>query len=307
MTATTETPPVTRRTVPAGYTIEFFTKPYRHYTIDGVEVISVTTALECLDKPALPWWGMTVGVNGLHVLLGMGVVVPTEAEGGRKCLAYINRETNRWEEATPEVLIGDSSKGIKGLLTQHQLTTNHVKSSAADRGQAAHDALEAWGVTGELPNPKDYSFEEEPYVRAVRDFLTDFPFEVEEQEVVVGSKEHGFAGRFDMRGKLLVDRKVVTKVYPKAKPKHVLMQAGRYLLDLKTSKDVYETHFLQLEAYEGASIECGYEPTDFRAVLQVGKDGRYQLRVVKDTTLEDYVQIVKTDSVMRRVKEALKV
>ena len=51
---------------------------------------------------------------------------------------------------------------------------------------------------------------------------------------------------------------------------------GRYLADLKTSKSVYGSHARQLEAYEQASIESGYEPTDGRGILLVAPDGTYE-------------------------------
>lgn len=310
MTATTEAPtarPLSSRTTPSGMVIEYWEKPRRHYKIDGVEVVSVTTALDVLGKDALPWWGMKVGVLGLHALLGMGVVRPAnDPETGRWLLASV--QDGRWQEATIDHLVGDSVKGIKGLLTQHQLTVNHVKESGGKRGQSAHDALEAWGVTGEMPKPEEHTFEEQPYVQALLDFLQKINFEVEAQEVVVGSKEHGFAGRYDVVGTLRTETTVVTKVFPKAKPKHVLLSPGKYRLDLKTSKDVYVNHLLQLEAYELASIECGDGATDYRLVIQCGADGRYQARLVKpEITGLDYVQIVKTYEVLKRAEEALKV
>lgn len=287
--------------MPNGWVIEYFEKP-RGYKIDGEPVVSVTEALECLDKPALPWWGMTVGVRGLHALMGMGIAVPTKhPEHGHWCLAHA--KNGRWEEATVEDLVD--------LLTTIKATVNHKKDEGGKRGQSAHDAFEAWGVTGELPDPKQYSFEEEPYVRALRDFLEILgsDWETEAQEIVVGSKQHGFAGRFDMKGRLAAPKKVVTKVYPKNPPKTVEIPAGRGILDLKTSKDVYFNHALQLEAYEGAGVECGHEPTDWRAVLQVGADGRYQLRITSDKgiTVEDYAVIVQANDVVRRAKEAIKV
>ncbi len=286
-----------RAVTPNGTIIEFETKPKRRYLVNGEEAVSVTTALEVLDKPALPWWGMTIGVKGVHALIGMGVVRLGYKEGGEPTI--VRAVGDVWEEQTPEQLTA--------ALTDIKATVNHVKDDAGKRGQSAHDAFEAWGVTGELPDPKAYTFVEQPYVQALRDFLVQLDFETEGNEVMVASPTYGYAGRYDIRGKLNQSAKVITKTYPKSEPKHTLMEAGNWLLDLKTSKDVYVSHFLQLEAYEGASVECGYRETDFRAVIQVGADGRYQLRIVRGVTQDDYVQIVNTYHVMQRAKEALKV
>ena len=64
--------PLSSSTVPAGYTISYFVEPKRKYEIDGVEVPSVTTVLGCLDKPALPYWGNKIGVEGVLELVRRG-------------------------------------------------------------------------------------------------------------------------------------------------------------------------------------------------------------------------------------------
>ena len=286
-------------TTPNGTVISFESKPKRRYLVNGEDgYASVTEALDVLDKPALPWWGMTVGVSGVPALVGMGVVRLGQRPDGS--FTIVKNVNGVWAEQSPEDLVP--------LLTEIKHTVNHVKDSAGDRGQEAHDALEAWGVTGELPDPTECSFTGQPYVQALRDFLEGFDFEVDGNEVMVASMKHKYAGRYDIHGRLMKDTKVVTKTYPKQSPKHIMLEAGtKILLDLKTSKDVYDKHFLQLEAYEAARLECGYEPMDMRAVLQVGADGRYQFRVVKDTTADDYVQVLKTFQVMKRVKGGLKV
>lgn len=295
------TPTAAKQTVtPNGTVIAYESKPVRRYLVNGEDgYVSVTEALECLDKPALPWWGMTIGVKGVHALVGMGIARLGQRPDGGFTMAIA--QDGVWVEATPELLVE--------ALTEIKQTVNHVRDSAGDRGQSAHDALEAWGVTGELPDPSQYTFEEQPYVQGLRAFLEVFGphFEVTGNEVMVASMKHKYAGRYDIRGKLRQDVKVITKVYPKTAPKHILVPAGSGLIDLKTSKDVFDKHFLQLEGYEGASIECGHEPTDWRAVLQIGADGRYQFRLVKNTTPDDYAQVVATYRAMQRVKEGLKV
>jgi hypothetical protein len=76
------------------------------------------------------------------------------------------------------------------------------------------------------------------------------------------------------------------------------------LIDAKTSKSIYSTHLLQLEAYEGAGVECGYEPTDMRAVLHVSEHGLYQLRRT-DTAFEDWLAILHTYHAVGRVEAEL--
>jgi len=96
-------------------------------------------------------------------------------------------------------------------------------------------------------------------------------------EVMVGSLQHLYAGRYDMRCRW-TGGPMVTRTYPKRANKVEELPAGRYMLDLKTSSGVYQSHALQLAAYEGASVECGYEPTDYQAVIQRHEDGRVRVR-----------------------------
>jgi hypothetical protein len=77
------------------------------------------------------------------------------------------------------------------------------------------------------------------------------------------------------------------------------------MVDLKTSKTVYGSHLMQLEAYEGAGVEDGLEPTDWRAVLHVTKDGLYQFKMAH-AKYEDFLAILHTYNTLLSVEEALK-
>ena len=292
-TAEGATAPYSEVVTPSGIEIRYFAKDKdkkvkRHYEVwqgseppgpatkiqalshiaGWIEVPSVTTVLEVLDKPALPWWGMEVGVEGLLYLHRNGLVRSVKTQGGSL------------ELATPGIL-PDGSTGlvvagqeqVVSLLKTHKLTTNHVKSSAGDRGQSAHDALEVWCETGEMPNPEFWRPEERGYVVGLRMFLEDLQkggIEPLDHEVIVASVEYGYAGRFDLRFKTTKSCPVSIRVTPKRGAQYVTLQPGVYLADLKTSKGVYaKSHFRQLAAYEGASVEDGYEPTDAQGIIHV--------------------------------------
>ncbi len=287
--------PTTSVVVPAGITIDYYAKPRRYYTVDGIEVPSVTTVLEVLDKPALPWWGMTVGIDAVRNLVEMNV------------LTVGNDGTKRGLFQEGGHLL-DSSE-LTELVKKFKLTTNHVKSAAGDRGTGVHNALEAWAAIGKIPEPSEFPWEEQGYVTGLANFLRDAEpagLKPEMIEVTVASKIHGFAGRFDLLAVNEGDMRVVTKVYPKWPDKFTVVPAGsRLLIDLKTSKDVYPTHLLQLEAYEQGLHECGYGGTSARAVLHVTKDGRYEFRRAK-ASIEQYVAVLGAHHAMAAVKEAMK-
>jgi hypothetical protein len=307
--------PLTLTTTPNGIEVAYFVEPRRKYEVrrspnegfdavdqDWREVPSVTTILECLDKPALPWWGMTVGVEGVIELMRQGKVSIVDGNPATFDLSGVPYHATK--------------ENVVALLNANQLTVNHVKSDAGKRGQSAHDALEAYAAIGAIPDPSKFAEVEQPYVAALADFLKtiDGKFEAEGFEIAVGSVAHGFAGRYDLRGKFTEDVRLVTKALTtKGEPfkrardiKHTVVPAGtRCLLDLKTSKSVYASHLLQLEAYDGASIEGGYPETDARAVIHVTMHGIYQFKRAR-ATFDNFLAILATYHAVKATEEALK-
>lgn len=207
--------------------VEYTEGPPRKYTVNGDVVPSVTQILGALDKPALIWWGMQTGVNGLAALHRQGVEIP-------------------WED--PE--------GCCKLLTEHKLTVNHVRDTAATRGQSIHDALEAFAATGEIPDLDQFLAEDRGYVQGLARAMLALTPEFVATEVMVGSAVHGFAGRYD--AKCVIDGRTV-------------------LIDLKTSKRTYPTQMLQMAAYALADAEMGNDPVDGCLVVNVHADGSHEI------------------------------
>lgn len=260
---------------PSGLVIRY--EDAKHlYFLDDVRVPSVTSILGVLDKPALPWWGMKVGVQGVLALQEKG--------------------------AFPLVPDADS---VVSLLTEHKLTVNHVRDKAGQRGVTVHDALEKWALDGTVPNPDRWPDEQSGYVHGLVSFLEAAAPEPQQTEVMVGSRTHKYAGRYDLRC-TIGERRLCTML-----KKDAIVDSdfpgGRVLLDLKTTGNVYPEQFLQLEAYEVAGVECGYDPTDFRAVLHVTQDGLYQFRV-SPASGEDFLAVKAcydaTTALKERVKKA---
>jgi hypothetical protein len=214
--------------------------PKRRYLLDGEVVPSVTQILGVLNKAALPWWGMTVGVQGILALKAQGSEIP-------------------WDDA----------EGATKLLTEHKLTVNHVRDSAATRGKSVHDALEAFATTGATPRPSQFPAEDRGFVQALARALMDLSPVCEATEIMVGSTEHGYAGRYDLRCRL---------------------DGALCRLDAKTGKRVYDEALLQLAAYELAAVEMGEEPSDRLLVLRLGVDGEYEV-VESHATAEQFLGV----------------
>jgi hypothetical protein len=283
---------------PSGIEIEYAWEPKRQYRLRFFEpegkgatptgshldfgwrvVPSVTTVLDVLAKGGLSWWGQEVGVAGVLELYTLGLL----NGGGDGRLAFNTSEG--YQAATVD--------GVVDLLKKQKLTINHTLGKAAKRGTAVHDALEVWAKTGAKPDPEMFPIEERGYVLGLLAFLNDVPSaEPLASEVMVGSLEHEFAGRYDIRFRTTRDHVVVIHRTPIKGPQYAGLKPGLYLSDLKTSKDCYpKSHWRQLEAYEGASVECGYEPTDGRGVLLVGADGTYRF-VRSKATYQDFLVVL---------------
>lgn len=170
-----------------------FDEPSHTYTVNGKPVPSVTTILNVVDKPALVWWGMKVGVEGVCQLRNHGEELP-------------------W----------DDPEGVVDLLKRHRLTTYYVKRRAADRGTSLHNALEAYLKHGTVPNVANFPVADRGYVQALASALLRLDLRAIESEQVVASLEHGYAGRFDHLlladdpelGLTRIDLKTGKNVYP---------------------------------------------------------------------------------------------
>src|SRR5581483_497187 len=288
-------PLVFTETTPSGIIVEYQAQPKRLYRVNGVEVPSVTTVLGVLDKPALPWWGMKIGVQGVLELWNQGEI--------DSAIDWVERATVASLVITSEPVKPATLENVVDLLTKNKLTVNHVRDKAGDRGLAVHDVFEQWaaGYPNDLPIVWEEDLgDQKGYLDGLEKFIKAANPEPLAAEVMVGSVLHGFAGRYDIRLRLHEPMEVVVKALKK--PKTETIPAGTYLFDLKTSSGVYpNTHFRQLEAYEEASVECGYEPTDARYVIHVKSDGTYQF--VKSTAdFEDFLAVLEVYQSNQRLK-----
>jgi hypothetical protein len=261
------------------------------------EVPSVTTVLDVLKKGGLTWWGQKVGAQGVLTLFQLGALHLARTANGTQVLAC----------AGPDgTMIVAGGEHVVELLKKCKLTVDDVRDAGGERGQNVHDAFEIWCQQGLMPEPSLYPKEQQGYVQALIRFIKDSGATAVANEVMVGSHRHGFAGRFDV---LLEYPEVELVVHhtPVRGDQRAVLEAGIYLDDLKTSKDVYDAAFKQLEAYEEASIECGHAPTKGRGVIHVDAEGNYK-RVPSPATFADYKAVLgvwKADqSLKKRKKES---
>jgi len=179
--------------------------------VNGVPYVSVTTALDIMDKPALRYW------FGKQIFLAM-VANPT-------------------------------------LNEQEALAAPYNKSGEAkERGSTVHSIVETYKHTGEYIDSVPDKFK--GYAKAFYTWVEDNDIEILEQERLVVSKVHNYAGILDL---LVRFRK-----------------SGRvYVIDIKTGKDIYPEAYVQLSAYKNALEENGTK-ADETGVLLLQEDGSHK-------------------------------
>lgn len=266
---------------------------------EWAEVPSVSEVQKVLDKPGLPWWGMKVGIEGVLELHRRGILrehTLATPNMGQRALGTWKTEPNQ----TAQFEAADVDR-IVAHLTAEKLDVTKVRDKAGDRGKAVHDAFELWAKEGVVPDPEFFPSEERGYIVGLNAFLDDVQPEPLDSEVMIGSVRHGYAGRYDLRLHVPRECEVVYKRTPKRGAHYAILKPGIILGDLKTSSGVYPSHSRQLEAYEAASVECGYEPTDARGIIHVGKDGSYEF-VRSTATIEDFLcvlEVWRSDQAMK--------
>ena len=280
--------------------IEYEAAPRRHYKLrvgdpdmrDWVEVPSVTTVLDVLSKDGLPWWGQGVALDGVLKLWRFpDGFITVGQDGSLAC----------WDDDIPGYVVA-TKEALTKLLVQRKLSVNHIRDQAGDRGQTVHDAFQAWVDDGTMPDPIFYPETERGYVVALLEWIGDVDsFTQGKSEVMVGSYVHRFAGRYDAEGKLKGNFRVRRGSPGGRRPEERADIEGLTLLDLKTSKGIYPSHHLQLEAYEEARKEGGLPPTKQRVVIQLSADGTYECAISR-AEFGDYEAVLRVFNAIQRIK-----
>lgn len=129
----------------------------------------------------------------------------------------------------------------------YEATQKNMKNRG-DVGTAVHDTAEKI-CNGEKYDISDEPEEVEKRVETFKDWVEDYEPSVIDTEFVVFCKEHNYAGRADL---------------------FALIDGERCLIDLKTSKNIYDQHKVQLMMYRYGLEEGGVE-VDKIFVLKLGK------------------------------------
>lgn len=225
--------------------IEYRDASHRYWLhADGerVSVISVTSALKVLDKPALLSWAESAGAEGAAILAAQGEL----------------------KDVPPAQAID--------IVRTHGLGMDAKRDAGADRGTATHAVLELWVRERRVPNLADFPPERRGYVQGVCAFLLATRPKPSSVERFVGSLKHRYAGRMDLRAEIdgrdcVIDLKTNPKgrVYDEAH-----LQARGYAdADVECGSPEPDGIVIVAVGEDGSfeMVECEAESGDFLNVL----------------------------------------
>ena len=213
------------------------TKAGRFYRIggEGKSLPSVTTVLKIIHSEPLTDWMVKEERDGV-----------LEAAGK----AFASFPSFGWDGITGTEFI----EHIKRQLPRGKCCYAKSKA-AADHGTLVHGLIEGWAKG----NPPPSCFSPVPEIRHGYDAFLRWATKVDLEPVAVekrvASEELGVAGTLDMVGRLT--RKTGTRVLA--------------LVDVKTSKAVYPSMFLQLALYREALRHMGEEVPEVSVIVRVPK------------------------------------
>lgn len=222
------------------------------------EVISVTSAKDVLPKPWLVGWAAKMtAIAGVedHAIVGAML-----AKGDEQA-AIDHLKGARYRDSGAKANRGTVvHAALESYLAGKELTAEDLEAQLKER----RVPLKLWKSTGLM-------------VKGLMEFLVDEEPEVYWSETTVYSRTHGYAGTPDIIARMRVGGALVPVV-----------------IDVKTSKDIYDDTSLQTCAYARADfvgLDDGTEkqltpdgePIDFGVVVRPTPDGRYQKRVCAHT------------------------
>jgi hypothetical protein len=158
-----------------GFTVEFREVSHRywvHYDGKREPYTSVTTALDCIAKPALLRWSEEAGAVGAATLAWAGQ------------------------------LEGVSPAEVGELVRRHGLGMDAARTAAADRGISIHKVLELWLTQRRPPNVGEFPPEHQGFVAGLARWLLWANPKPTYVERFVASLKWQYAGRLDLRAEI---------------------------------------------------------------------------------------------------------
>ena len=217
------------------------------------EVISVTSALKSFPKPFLvPWAVKKTAERAVDEYELLGRLITADEKGAIKWL-----KDARWADTSSKA---DRGTIVHGALESYLAGKPLSKETVEEQLTEARVPRAMWRSTAAM-------------IAGLMEFLDDEEPEVYWSESTVYSRQHGYAGTADLIGRMRVGGSVVPVV-----------------IDVKTSKDIYDEVGHQLAAYARADfvgqddgteapLTPNGEPIRHGVVVRPMANGRYDKAV----------------------------
>lgn len=222
-------------------------------------VPGVTTVLGALEKPGIVTWA--VDQTAAYAVANAHALAERDEDWGFKYLRFYHSRKPNYDN--PEVNLHNYHSGVL-----HDL---------AETGTIVHDAIEAFVKNDPFLEPEFTRQEQVDAFHAFLDWVDVNDVQFEQCEVTVLNPEMGYAGTLD----------------------HVLVLNGkRYLVDVKTSKAVRDSHISQVAALAKApvklvsSIDKGTGAFEYKDLHWTEEDmpkyDGYAVLQVRPTSVDDW-------------------
>jgi hypothetical protein len=217
-------------------------------------------------------------VTGVNGILAKEALIPWAERMGAEGALRLEREGKLSETSIEDAVYAMRSYG-EGAAAK--------RDEGGERGTSIHEALRDYCEAGEVPGVGDWPPAHRGYVSALCKWLLKAEPRPVLVECVVGSAEHGYAGRFDL---LAMINGVLT------------------LVDLKTSTSkarVFREAHVQVAGYELAMAECRIEPREATLIVALGEDGSVDAKPSLGTP-EQFLAVLECSKRMRELDSALR-
>lgn len=195
---------------------------YAHPSLPDEPLLSVTSVLQSLGKPALIGWAAKVTAE----------------------LAV-----EQWPVFTARLRTDRD-----GVLRDLKAARTAAGEKATEHGSLVHDAAEQYVLTGAMPTDPDLATYVQSYVAWLTEWGVDLAKDIHATEITVADRHHGYAGTADLQVYLPLEPGVDGRPAKKSDDGRKYL----WLVDFKSSQTkpattVYADHALQLAAYAFAT------------------------------------------------------
>jgi hypothetical protein len=260
-------------------TLPYYAKPTDHhdYVWKGIEYPRVTSILGCIGKDVLyNWYAKMAAVECSELI--------EKAEAGFFTQLVANEKIKNWQHTMTAAIRYRDHKGRIGSIAHHYLYERAMGIPMNDLRVWIFQTIDALQLVKREETGDDYASTlaqaVEPYIYVIDEWLSKFDpsWEAVGQEACVVNTEYGFAGTCDAIANFTRDK------WPKDLTWNFEKQEVRLLMDFKTSKQLSDMFFWQIEAYRHAEfiglVHDGSEEelpvTDGSMILHIKPDSGVQ-------------------------------